>query len=228
MLTTVYKGDESIERIRRRPTTQQPFSGPIKQKFGNDAVLKLAIPSIAADYNDHMNGVDISDHLRHNIRPNHRQRRGPARALTWGFLLSVALSNSFLLQRLGQPNWKPYKAQSRFLEALYREIFHAYGITGSTRKRYRAGDEFTPFEQHIFDKRGKTSNCLACQGVQIGPRSQSSKKRRPLQQLDANNTRSQTQPPPKKGTTTQWGCMTCDVAICKRKECWYFYHRQNQ
>ena len=76
---------------------------------------------------------------------------------------------------------------------------------------------------------GKNRVCLGCQGVQIGPRSQSQKKvkkRSPLGQLDGDalNRRAAQR---KTGTHTRWECDVCDVAICTGGECWYFYHRQN-
>ena len=173
-----------------------------------------------------MNGVDIGDQLRANIAGNHHQRRSPARTLTWGFFLSVALSNSFLLQHLGQPQWKPYKAKSRFLEALTDEIFETYNKTGTTRKRYRAGDEFTPLSQHKNVNRGKKTCCLGCQGIQMGPRARVTKKQRVLQQLDENTLNSRPQPS-QTAPKTNLGCDVCDVAICNSPKCWYFYHEQS-
>ncbi|KAH7109340.1 hypothetical protein EDB81DRAFT_427118 [Dactylonectria macrodidyma] len=104
-------------------------------------------------------------------------------------------------------------------------------LVGSSRQRYRAGNTTTPFEEHIFDNRKKQARCLACQGVQIGPRSQSvqrPRKQGPLQQLDANsiNSRARQRVPKKIGTSTMWGCLTCNVAICKKPKYWCFYHRQ--
>jgi hypothetical protein len=178
-----------------------------------------------------MGAVDIADQLRSYLSAgSHRQRRGPARALTWTFLLAVALTNSFLLQRLGQPPWPSYRSQSRFLDALIDGIFEEYRQTGSTRQRYRAGDTSMPFSQHNHVRRSKHSRCLACQGIQIGPRSQSmqkSRKRRALGQLD-ENALNQQQRQPKRGTDTYWACDVCHVAICKDRQCWYFYHRQNR
>jgi hypothetical protein len=229
-LSTVYSGTETVDRIRRRPTSLAPYSRPIRQEFGTDAVKTLTLPSVAADYNDYMGAVDIADQLRSYLNADsHSQRRGPARALTWTFLLAVALANSFLLQRLGQPLWPRYKDQSRFLEALVDEIFKEYRQTGATRQRYRAGDTSTPLSQHNHVNRHKQGYCLACQGTQIGPRSQSmqkSRNRRALGQLDENALNRQPRPR-KRGTHTQWGCDVCNVAICKKPECWYFYHRQN-
>ncbi|KAF4343858.1 hypothetical protein FBEOM_2191 [Fusarium beomiforme] len=65
-LSTVNTGHEVTERLRHRPTTTAPYAQPIKQKFGDKGELKLPVPSVAADYNDLMNGVDISDHYRSN------------------------------------------------------------------------------------------------------------------------------------------------------------------
>ncbi|KJZ69068.1 hypothetical protein HIM_11537 [Hirsutella minnesotensis 3608] len=59
-LSTVYSGEEFQERIRRRPTTTQPRARPIQRKFGAEPVLRLVVPSITADYNDRMGGVDIA------------------------------------------------------------------------------------------------------------------------------------------------------------------------
>ena len=100
----------------------------------------------------------------------------------------MALINSFLLQKLGQPAWKPYDNQSRFLEALVDMIFNEYHETGTSRQRFRPGDTSMPFSQHNHIRRDKKSRCLGCQGVQIGPRSrsQSVTKRRALGQLDGN------------------------------------------
>lgn len=195
--------------------------------------LMLSKPSLcrpSLPTNDYMGAVDIADQLRSYLNADsHSQRRGPARALTWTFLLAVALANSFLLQRLGQPLWPRYKDQSRFLEALVDEIFKEYRQTGATRQRYRAGDTSTPLSQHNHVNRHKQGYCLACQGTQIGPRSQSmqkSRNRRALGQLDENALNRQPRPR-KRGTHTQWGYDVCNVAICKKPECWYFYHRQN-
>ena len=140
----------------------------------------------------------------------------------------MALTNSFLLQRLGQPQWPRYKKQGWFLEALLDGIFHQFGKTGSSRQRDQAGDTSTPLPQHNHINRRKQGHCLACQGVQIGPWSQSMQKgqeRRALGQLDGNALNRQPRPQ-KCGTHTRWGCDVCNVAICKKPECWYFYHRQ--
>jgi hypothetical protein len=187
-----------------------------------------------------MNGVDIADHLRSNMRSDHRQRRGPARALSWSFLLQTALANSFILQLKSRPAWTPYSSQSRWQQALINDIFRVYGQEGSSRKRYRAGNSFIPIEQHILIGRSP-SHCLACKGIQIGSRSKSQQHRQgqgprnqgsqrprsqsPLEQLDNDSLNSKAGPQSSKGTPTRWGCGTCNVALCKKPKCWDFYHR---
>ncbi|KFA49131.1 hypothetical protein S40293_10331, partial [Stachybotrys chartarum IBT 40293] len=77
-LSTVYSGTETVDKLRRRPTSLAPYSGPIRQEFGTEAVKTLSLPSVAADYNDYMGAVDIADQLRAYINDgSHRQKRGP-------------------------------------------------------------------------------------------------------------------------------------------------------
>jgi hypothetical protein len=134
--------------------------------------MDLTLLTVAADYNDLMNAVDISDQYRAQTTTDHRERRGAARELTWSFHLSAAVANSFLLQKLGQPAWKKAETQSERVQRIVDDIFLQYSQTGTFRQRYRAGDEITPFSQHHRIKRSK-SRCLACQGIQIGYRSKS-------------------------------------------------------
>jgi PleD family two-component response regulator len=65
------------------------------------------MPSIATDYTDSMNAIDIADDLQSNIHSDHFQHQGTARALTLSFLLATALTNSFILQKEGKPAWDP-------------------------------------------------------------------------------------------------------------------------
>jgi hypothetical protein len=108
-LTTVYDDSETVVCTKKRPTSSQRYSVPMKRFFGDEPVKEIPMPAVAADYNTYMNAVDIADHLRSNMRTeNHRQRRGPARALMWDFLTKTAVSNSVILQREGQPAWPRY------------------------------------------------------------------------------------------------------------------------
>ena len=102
-LSTVYTGNEYEPRIRRRPTTTQPRARPILQIFSDKPIKTLEIPSIAAEYNDNMNAVDIGDQLRQYLSNQHAVCKGNWRALAWSFLLETTLVNTFILQSRGQP-----------------------------------------------------------------------------------------------------------------------------
>jgi hypothetical protein len=212
-LSTVYTGQEFEERIRRRPTTAQPRAQPIQQKFGAEPVLRLPVPSISADYNDQMGGVDIGDQLRAGKGLDHRVCRGNWRTLAWTFLLETALVNSYLLQLWGQPSWPRMTSQREWRQRIIRDLCEAYGKDGGSRRRFRAGDVFTPITQHKHVTHSKGSRCVACQGFKAGqPRSQS--QRKPLGAASGN----------KAPTRTRKGCSVCNVAICTSLHCWDFYH----
>ncbi|KAJ0135239.1 Uncharacterized protein HZ326_21717 [Fusarium oxysporum f. sp. albedinis] len=212
-LSTVFAGDERTERWRRRPSTKTPTARPIRRFFGSEPAKLISIPTIAASYNDEMNHVDRGDQRRSYLGYDHPMRRGAWQAIAWTFLLDVVLVNSFLLQLHGQPAWNRYTNQKKWRECLYNEVFKAFHSESQSRQLFRAGDEFTPATQHKHVRRGKKSNCHACQGLQLGrPRSRSS--RRPLEPVSRNKRRRQ----------TVWGCQQCSVAICHSRDCWYFYH----
>lgn len=166
-LTTFYTGSESQQRLRRCPTSTQPRAREIKRFFAGEPVKTVEIPSIAADYNDHMNAVDIGDHLRSATGYKHRICRGGWQALAWNFLYDVSPVNSYLLQLRGEPIFRRCKSQLEWREQLIDELFEAYGKTGGSRQRYQAGDEVTLLSQHKFVQRGKKSRCLACQGISL-------------------------------------------------------------
>jgi hypothetical protein len=244
-LSTIYTGQEVSVRRRKRPTSTSPWAGPIKRHFGDKHVMELELLSVAADYNDLMNAVDISDQYRAETVSDHRERRGAARALAWSFHLSVAVANSFLLQKLGKPQWPKVLTQLKWLEIIVNEIFEQYGKTGTSRTRYRAGDERTPFELHEQVYEGHAA-CRACKGERIGYQSQSQAfQRRRLKQQhrfalaglsdDALNVqgqssskgRNQRRTRKRRTTQTRWRCKTCNVALCNTKKCWYFWHRED-
>lgn len=216
-LSTVFKGDERTDRWRKKPSTKKATARPIQHFFGGEPVKLISIPTVAASYNDEMNHVDRGDQMRAYQGYDHSIRRGAWQALTWTFLLDVALVNSYLLQLHGQPSWKRYTSQKEWRRCIHNELFKAFHTTSQSRRKFRTGDEFTPIAQHEFIARGKKSDCVACQGHRLGqPRSRSS--RRPLAPV-SNNRRGQ-----RRRQSTK-GCKQCDVALCNSDYCWDFYHR---
>ncbi|EXL65980.1 hypothetical protein FOPG_17827 [Fusarium oxysporum f. sp. conglutinans race 2 54008] len=104
-ITTVFRGDERTEKKRKKPSVEHLRARPIQQFFGDETAKVVPIPTAAAAYNDEMNHVDRGDQLRSYTSYDHPLRRGAWQALTWSFLLNIALTNSYILQLYGpQPN----------------------------------------------------------------------------------------------------------------------------
>lgn len=213
-LSTAHKGDEFQLRCRKRPSSTKSTTQAAKRIFGAEVVKTLPIPKITTDYNFNMNSIDIGDQLRSSLGYDHRYRRGGWQAIAWSFLLEVALINSYLIQRNGKPSWKKYHSQIDWRTGLIKEIFKQYSNKGASRQRFRAGDTYTHISQHNHVNRGKRGPCLGCEGHRYGEiRSRS----RALQPISGNRGR--------RGSMTFWGCDKCEVAICTKEDCWYFYHK---
>ncbi|KAJ3453851.1 hypothetical protein MRS44_018483 [Fusarium solani] len=117
-LSTVFTGDETTKRWRKRPSTQTPTARPTQRFFGGEPVKLISIPTIAASYSDEMNHVDRGDQRRSYLGYDHPIRRGAWQAIAWTFLLDVVLVHSFLLQLHGQPTWSRYTSQKKWRECL--------------------------------------------------------------------------------------------------------------
>ncbi|KAI8683287.1 Piggybac transposable element-derived protein 4 [Fusarium sp. Ph1] len=62
--TTVFSGEERVERRRKKPSSKKPEARQIRRFFGDEAIKDISIPTVAAEYNDEMNHVDRGDQLR--------------------------------------------------------------------------------------------------------------------------------------------------------------------
>jgi hypothetical protein len=172
-ITTVFRGDERTDKKRKKPSTEHLRARPIQLYFGEETNKVISIPTTAAAYNDEMNHVDRGDQLRSYTSYDHPLRRGPWQALTWTFLLDVALTNSYILQLHGpQPNWERYTSQEDWRKCISNALFNTYHSESQARKRYRSGAEEdiedTQTRQKHIDRninhvyRGCKSECLAC------------------------------------------------------------------
>jgi hypothetical protein len=211
-LSTVYEGSEITTRLRKRPTTTHARAQAIQRYFGDEPVKEAPIRSVSAAYNDHMGAVDRGDQLRAQEGLDHRIRKGPWRSLAWGFLLEIALCNSFLLQKHGQPNWKPLRTLHEWREQISRDLLREYGQKGSLRKKNKTGDTNTPVSQHKRVSRKSPGRCAACRGVHYHAPSV-----KPLGEASPN----------KRVRQSRSGCENCNVPLCNDPVCWNFYHRLN-
>ncbi|KAH7464233.1 hypothetical protein FOMA001_g17874 [Fusarium oxysporum f. sp. matthiolae] len=234
-LPTVHSGADNKRTPKKRKLPAKRRTKAelqrLQQVFGGDSFKIIPIPSVAAEYNDEMNHVDRVDQLRSYTTYEHRFRRGPWQALLWGFLLDVALANSFILPlKTPQPRWKPYTTLKDWKECIYNAIFNRYAIESQARKRNRTGieediEDTEARQKHLrrdinHVRRGAISACLACKGFRQGqPRPFKKRKAKGgcLQPISGNA----------RSRKTRYGCKVCGVAICNNEDCWYFYHTPN-
>jgi hypothetical protein len=81
-ITIVFRGDERIDKKRKKPSTDHQRARPIQLEFGKETVKVVPIPTAAAAYNDEMNHIDRGDQLRSYTSYDHPLRRGAWQALT--------------------------------------------------------------------------------------------------------------------------------------------------
>ncbi|KJZ70015.1 hypothetical protein HIM_10596 [Hirsutella minnesotensis 3608] len=224
ILSTVYTGEEVKQRIRRRPNSlTKPQQKAIKREFADQPIKQLPVPTVIAEYNDHMGGVDVGDQLRSYLGFDHPMRRGGWKAIAYGFLLDTVLINTYLLQKRGQPQWPAFQSQVSWRQQLIDELVEKYATQGTSRQRYRSGNDTLPISEHNWARRGSCSRCAACQGFQLGQlRSRSQwhrRQRAPLSTLDDDGLNRR-----RKVPQSRFGCNTCNVALCRAGDCWYKYH----
>jgi hypothetical protein len=75
MVSTVHTGEESIERVRRKPRPTSVNWRHLELVWGANPVREIRIPCMIDDYNHWMGGVDKADQLIAYYRPNLRCRR---------------------------------------------------------------------------------------------------------------------------------------------------------
>ncbi|KJZ70308.1 hypothetical protein HIM_10315 [Hirsutella minnesotensis 3608] len=168
MLSTVHTGEELEQRIRRRPNSlTKPQQRAIKREFGDQPIKELPVPTVTAEHNDHMSAVDVGDQLRSYLGFDHSIRRGGWKAVAFGFLLDTALINTYLLQLRGSPNWAVFQSQVSWRQQLIDELFEKHATDGSSRKRYKTGNDALPISEHNWVRRRSSSRCILS-GLPIG------------------------------------------------------------
>ncbi len=201
-------------RHRSNNTVQQAFP---QGKFK----YNLEVPTCFADYNDNMNAVDNFDHLRSGNPGLRRQRLGAWRPL-WNFLMNVTLVNSYLLWKKPRKNSVPGEYRRllslRLLDEAYRQKSSNGGLEDhdvSMGNSIDPAPQLLQVEQHHKKGyRGKSQDCVVCRR-RPDPVPQRVTKRAILGEKDPNI---QSGAPHKKRTS--YGCLKCNVAICKDGNCY--------
>jgi len=204
MLSTVYPDDnKTIERNRRRPKTTSSCAKTSRLPFGECSRKMLAIPVMVDDYNHNMGAVDIADQLRSNNEGLRRIRRGGWYAL-FKFIVNVVLCNCYLLSK--------YKDQSVFRQALIEQLVKKWKKEEPKALSKRPRPIQTG-KYHTLGYRGPVQDCRMCRELGIV-----AKKRQPLGEITTNSVVKN------RGCQTRYGCITCNIALCKEGRCFEQYH----
>ena len=198
-------------RERKRPASTSTSAKTARVPFGDQPLKMLQTSFLIDRYNHNMNGVDIGDQLRAEFTPDRRIRRGGHQALIYLFLLEVAITNTFLLQREGWPVASKLRCtnQTTFRMALVKELLTQYGqqvaLYGSEASHIPTEINTGQVHKQVQVRRAKRGWCAFC----------SSKRQNTV--LSHNPVRSVV-----RKHSVQKGCLECDVALCKN--CWEGWH----
>lgn len=96
-ITTAHRlKDETIERLRKRPSPMSTNARVLRPIFGDLPAKRLRIPCVIDDYKHFMNGEDTANQLRHNFKVHRSFERRIWRPL-WYYILDVCAVNGYLL-----------------------------------------------------------------------------------------------------------------------------------
>ena len=222
-LSTVCEAGETTPVLRRRPrNANSSHKKTARLVFGSEYQKMLDVPIFIDDYNHHMGGVDQGDQLRSAYAWQHRWRQGPTQALTWGFLLGTVLVNAFKIDsEFGL--WKnPRRSHRDWRDALATQIFEKYSSPAGSRQRARPGifldciNMKVDIKAHRHGNRGKRAVCKVCNARRLAAKKRA--QRQPLGVLDTNALSQFST------ARTPWGCLDCNVAICRGALCWNMFH----
>ena len=140
-----------------------PDTGTVRRKKPDGSSVEVNCPNVVLLYNQHMNGVDMSDQLRQEY-PTYRKSKKWWKYIMW-FLFDVAACNAFLLMKSSphhQMRSKSGKAKPRtvlmFRKELARQLI---GNFRESRKRALVPNVDPEGNSHMPCK-GNRSRCPQC------------------------------------------------------------------
>ena len=198
-MSTIHKGDEWIEKQRRRPASTSTSGQQIRLLFGDQPTKVLPIPGAINDYNLHMNAVDLANQLRSHFTTKRTHQRTWKPLFHW--LLDTALINAYKLYcYLNGPSKRSRRRW--FIRIIARGFFDQ-----STRLDRRRAEVPGPCIGASLIKMTSQKRCLLCSAAR-----RKTTMRKPLQELSTNQT--------KHNTPKSWfGCSKCSLHLCRKGPC---------
>jgi len=222
MMSSFISGDERVNRLRKRPKETSSKAKTARIPFGKDTTKILSIPAITDGYNYHMGAVDEFNHLTAQNPGLRLVKRGGHQALEH-WLLRTVLINCYLLSLcsdIPEPREVRFRSQQDFRRQLITALISMAKDSEICPKRaisrISGGASQVPVRAHKQVKLTNVGECVNCKGLRFRDRPQ---KRLPLSQIAANHGRENSR------HESQYGCIQCDVYLCKKRGCFAVFHR---
>jgi Transposase IS4 len=215
--------DDTIERLRKRPSPTSTNARIVRPVFGDLPFKWLHIPRAIDDYNHYMNGVDRSNQLRKNLTVHRAYERRVWRPL-WYYILDVCAVNGYLIWK-GNTGDRAKRGQRRFRGPLIKALLNT--PYPEVQKPARGPYKSKPMPQLNRDTQDhhwrpflKRGYCIWCKK---NSQEWKSKRARPalveiVNQATPNAVQRQSQ--------TYGGCMSCSAYLCSKGGCFEQYHSQ--
>jgi Transposase IS4 len=215
--------DDTIERLRKRPSPTSTNARIVRPVFGDLPFKRLQIPRAIDDYNHYMNGVDRSNQLRKNLTVHRAYERRIWRPL-WYYILDVCAVNGYLIWK-GDTDDRAKRGQRRFRGPLIKALLNT--PYPEAQKPVRGPYKGKPMPQPNQDTQDhhwrpflKRGYCIWCKK---NAQEWKSKRVRPaLVEIVNQATPSAVQ----RQSQTYGGCMSCGAYLCSKGACFEQYHRQ--
>jgi hypothetical protein len=163
-ITTAYcLKNETILRLRKRPSPTSTNARIVRPVFGNATSKWLAIPLAIDRYNHHMNGVDRANQLRRNLTVHRKYERRTWRP-QWYWVVDTCCVNSYLIWK-GQLLDRGHRKHRHFREEL-SEILRNWPYEEEEQYPQNRRSEPTLFNnnvsEHTWEAYKKRGYCIWC------------------------------------------------------------------
>ena len=222
-ITTAYcLKNETIWRLRKRPSPTSTNARIVRPVFGDDTSKWLAIPLAIDRYNHHMNSVDRANQLRKNgtIHRKFEQRNWRPQ---WYWVFDTCCVNSFLIWKTQLAD-KGRRKHTQFREELTSILLNwpydekEQNTQNKRHQRYPLPLSNSKVLEHKWDRFLKRGYCVWCK--EGAEKWVPHRPPNPLTEI----VNSAAQPKRARHSQTWGGCGGCEVYLCLKGNCMKAFH----
>jgi Transposase IS4 len=203
-----------------RDSIKRPKASDHLARTSIDGGIELPFPQISYDYNHHMNGSDLCQQVWNEYTTSRHTHFRSWWPLFWQ-LIDASIANVLYLYRLkgfSRDELSHSQLQERLGLQLLRNPASVSRIIKSTSHASTKRPTLLrrPTNEHTWERITRRY-CVVCK-----PPPRERGKGKVLQELGNYNTRDtrDNTVPRKRTKQTTWGCVECQVAVCKSPWCW--------